>query len=160
TASPGAISTSPAPPGRTSPTTRANPAGARVMACACSIASSATITRNRTMAGELWFYHLERTTLGDALPELLDKTLAKGWRALVRAGSEGRAARIDQMLWSWRDEAFLPHGRWDEPDPERQPILLTLDEDNRNSAQALFTVDGVEPEQPDAFERAVVMFDA
>ncbi|MCW5723598.1 MAG: DNA polymerase III subunit chi [Maricaulaceae bacterium] len=112
------------------------------------------------MAGELWFYHLERTTLGDALPELLDKTLAKGWRALVRAGSEERAAVIDQMLWSWRDEAFLPHGRWDEPDPERQPILLTLDEDNRNSAQALFTVDGVEPEQPDAFERAVVMFDA
>ena len=30
------------------------------------------------MPGELWFYHLERTTLADALPELLEKTLEKG----------------------------------------------------------------------------------
>ena len=30
---------------------------------------------------EVWFYHLERTALDQALPELLEKTLAKGWRA-------------------------------------------------------------------------------
>ena len=35
-------------------------------------------------ACEVWFYHLERTSLDQALPELLEKTLARGWKALVR----------------------------------------------------------------------------
>ena len=36
-------------------------------------------------ACEVWFYHLERTGLDQALPELLEKTLARGWKAIVRA---------------------------------------------------------------------------
>ena len=39
------------------------------------------------MTCEVWFYHLERTGLEQALPELLNKTLARGWRALVRSRS-------------------------------------------------------------------------
>ena len=35
-------------------------------------------------ATEVWFYHLERTGLDQALPELLEKTLQRGWRAVVR----------------------------------------------------------------------------
>jgi DNA polymerase-3 subunit chi len=112
------------------------------------------------MAGELWFYHLERTTLADALPELLEKTLEKGWRALIRAGSETRLKELDQMLWTGRDDSFLAHGLASEPDPDRQPILLSLTEDNANSAQILFALDGVEPGNPDGFERCCVMFDA
>ena len=38
---------------------------------------------------EVWFYHLERTALDQALPELLEKTLAKGWKALVRTTAPG-----------------------------------------------------------------------
>ncbi|WP_421786920.1 DNA polymerase III subunit chi [Hyphobacterium sp.] len=112
------------------------------------------------MPGELWFYHLERTTLADALPELLEKTLDKGWRALVRAGSPDRLKELDQHLWTCRDDSFLAHGRADAPDPERQPVLLSLQEDNLNQAQILFTLDGIAPENPDAFERCCVMFDA
>jgi hypothetical protein len=35
-------------------------------------------------SGEIWFYHLERSTLDQVLPELLDKTLQRGWCARVR----------------------------------------------------------------------------
>ncbi|MEE2524782.1 DNA polymerase III subunit chi [Hyphobacterium sp. HN65] len=112
------------------------------------------------MPGELWFYHLERTTLADALPELLEKTLEKGWRALVRTSSTDRLKELDQRLWTVKEDNFLAHGRSDEPDPDRQPILLSLEEDNANKAQVLFTLDGVEPENPDGFERCCVMFDA
>ena len=35
-------------------------------------------------ACEVWFYHLERTGLDQALPELLEKTLQTGWKANVR----------------------------------------------------------------------------
>ena len=93
------------------------------------------------MSGELWFYHLERTTLADALPELLEKTLQKGWRALVRAPSEARLDHIDTLLWTARDDSFLAHGRWDDGDPERQPILLSIPEGNANKADILFALD-------------------
>ena len=41
-------------------------------------------------ACEVWFYHLERTSLDQALPELLEKTLARGWKAVVRTAFKPR----------------------------------------------------------------------
>ena len=111
------------------------------------------------MSGELWFYHLERTTLADALPELLEKTLAKGWRALVRVGSEDRLKTLDADLWTFRNDSFLPHGVAGGQDDARQPILLTTSEANTNQAQVLFTLDGVMPDAPRAFERCAILFD-
>ena len=59
------------------------------------------------------------------LPELLEKTLARGWKALVRSRERARVEHLDGWLWSYRDESFLPHGTDDEPMAERQPILIT-----------------------------------
>src|SRR6202012_3568684 len=89
-------------------------------------------------ACEVWFYHLERTGLDQALPELLDKTLAKGWKALVRTASAERIEHLDGWLWSSREDGFLPHGVAGEPNATRQPILLTTEAENANAAQALF----------------------
>jgi DNA polymerase-3 subunit chi len=110
-------------------------------------------------ACEVWFYHLERTGLDQALPELLDKTLARGWRAVVRAVSRDRLDHLDGWLWSYRDDSFLPHGVADEPQAARQPILLTLAADNPNQANALFLIDGAEPEAIDGYQRCLVLFD-
>jgi len=51
---------------------------------------------------EVWFYHLERTSLDQVLPELLEKTLARGWKAVVRAGANERIEHLDGWLWSYR----------------------------------------------------------
>lgn len=106
---------------------------------------------------ELWFYHLERTELERALPPLLEKCLQRGWRALVRGGSRERIEALDEALWTYRDESFLPHAR--EGDPTRQPVWLTTDAGNPNAAQALFLIDGAEPGDLSAFERACLLFD-
>ncbi len=108
---------------------------------------------------EVWFYHLERTGLDQALPELLDKTLARGWRAVVRAASADRIEHLDGWLWSYRDDSFLPHGVDHEPNAARQPIVLTLKADNPNGAQALFLIDGAEPGDLDGYDRCLVLFD-
>jgi DNA polymerase-3 subunit chi len=42
------------------------------------------------MTTEVYFYHLERRTLGDVLPTLLERSLERGWRAAVQAASEER----------------------------------------------------------------------
>ena len=108
---------------------------------------------------EVWFYHLERTGLDQALPELLEKTLQKGWRAIVRSPAPERLEQLDGWLWSYRDESFLPHGLHSEPMAERQPVLLTTGNDNANGAQALFLIDGAEPGDLGGYARALVLFD-
>ena len=56
---------------------------------------------------EVWFYHLERATLERVLPDLLEKTLGRGWRAIVRAGSEERLDYINNHLWTYNPNGFL-----------------------------------------------------
>ncbi len=108
---------------------------------------------------EVWFYHLERTGVDQVLPELLDKTLAKGWRAVVRSSAPERLDHLDGWLWSYRDDSFLPHGRAEEPQAERQPIVLTTGQDRPNAAEALFLIDGAEAGALDAYTRCVLLFD-
>lgn len=108
---------------------------------------------------EVWFYHLERTGLDQALPELLEKTLARGWKAIVRATGPQRVEHLDGWLWAYRDESFLPHAPADEPGAARQPILLTTSDENLNAADALFLVDGAEPGELGDYTRCVVLFD-
>lgn len=107
---------------------------------------------------EFWFYHLERTDLERALPPLLERCLQRGWRALVRGGAEERLDALDAVLWSFRDDSFVPHAR-DGASAERQPVLLTTGGGNPNGAQALFLIDGAEPGDLSGFERACLMFD-
>ena len=57
--------------------------------------------------------------LDQALPELLEKTLARGWKALVRARDPERLDHLDGWLWSYRDDSFLPHGVSGEADGAR-----------------------------------------
>lgn len=113
---------------------------------------------------EVLFYHLERAALEDVLPGLLEKTRERGWKALVRAGSEERIAALDAHLWSYRDESFLAHGLDRDAHPAEQPILLTSRAGNPNGAEVLFLVDGSRPEKWDDSEvtaaaRIVLIFD-
>jgi len=108
---------------------------------------------------EVWFYHLERTGVDQALPELLEKTLGRGWRAIVRSPAPERIPHLDGWLWSYRDESFLPHGLDAEPAAARQPIVLTTGFDNPNGANVLFLIDGADPGDLDAYSRCVVLFD-
>jgi DNA polymerase-3 subunit chi len=110
-------------------------------------------------APEIWFYHLERSSLDQVLPGLLEKTRERGWRAVVRAADPRRLDEIDERLWTWRDESFLAHGRASEPHAERQPIVLTETAENPNGAQALFIVDDVELGRTEGYERCFIIFD-
>ena len=107
----------------------------------------------------VWFYHLERSGLDVVLPELLEKTLTMGWRAVVRARARERLEHLDARLWAYRDNSFLAHGLADEPQAGRQPIVLTTETANPNGAAALFLVDGAEAGELDGYARCVVLFD-
>jgi DNA polymerase-3 subunit chi len=108
---------------------------------------------------EVWFYHLERSGLDEVLPELLEKTLSRGWRALVRTRTREKIDHLDGWLWSYRDESFLPHGPDHEPGATRQPVLLSMEMENLNAADALFLIDGAEAGDLGGYARCVVLFD-
>lgn len=108
---------------------------------------------------EVLFYHLERVPLERVLPELLERTLQRGWHAVVQAASEERVDALDSLLWTYRDASFLPHGTAKEGRPERQPVFLTTGETNPNGAQVRFFVDGADADELGTYERAVHLFD-
>lgn len=109
---------------------------------------------------EVFFYHLQRQPLESVLPLLLTKARERGWRAIVRAGTAERLSAIDDSLWSFSDDSFLAHGTDREPDPEDQPVLLTLDEANRNAAAALFLVEGAAPPADlGTYQRVMILLD-
>lgn len=105
---------------------------------------------------DYWFYHLEASTLEGVLPGLLEKTLEKGWRALVKLPQE-KLAEMDAFLWTFRDDAFLPHGRDDEPMETLQPILLSATKDSAEGFDAVFLIDGAELSDMAGVSRAMVM---
>ncbi len=94
---------------------------------------------------EALFYHLERRALEDVLPGLVEKSLARGWRALVRADSAERSDMLDTLLWTYDDRSFLPHAQAGDGDPTRQPVLISVEDVNLNRAEIVFYVGGVLP---------------
>ncbi len=112
------------------------------------------------MTCEVWFYHLERSSLDEVLPELLERTLARGWRAVVRGTDRERLEQLDDRLWTWKPESFIGHALDDAPEPERQPVLLTDTVGApTNCADALFLVDDAEPGELEPFARCLILFD-
>ncbi|MFN3765971.1 MAG: DNA polymerase III subunit chi [Aliihoeflea sp.] len=108
---------------------------------------------------EVLFYHLTESTLEEALPALLEKSVERGWNAVVQTGSAERRDALDAALWTFRDESFLAHAVDTEPHAPENPVLLTVTTNNANGAQIRFMVDGAEAPDLTAYERAVFMFD-
>lgn len=108
---------------------------------------------------EVLFYHLERRPLEEALPALLEKSLERGWKCVVQVGSPERRDALDAQLWTYNDASFLPHGTDAQPQPERQPVLLTTSEANANGASVRFLVDGASVPDASPYARVVHMFD-
>ena len=108
---------------------------------------------------EVLFYHLEHQPLERVLPTLLERTLERGWRAVIQSGNEERLEALDTHLWTYRDDSFLPHGVAKDANASLHPIVLTLEDDNPNSATVRFLVDGASAASLEAYERVVYLFD-
>ncbi len=108
---------------------------------------------------DIAFYHLERARLEQALPKLLEKTLAAGKRALVLAGSEDRVEGLAQALWTYDPASWLPHGTLKDGNPNDQPVWISTEDASANQATFLFLTDGATSQWVDSYERAFELFD-
>ena len=111
---------------------------------------------------ETLFYHLERRTLEDVLPGMVEKSLSRGWRALIRTDSAERSDALDTLLWTYDDHSFLPHAQMGDGEAAMQPVLITMEDGNPNRADIFFYVGGAAPGAWDTvpgLARIVMLFD-
>ena len=111
---------------------------------------------------EIWFYHLQSQPFERALPALIEKAVARGWRVIVQTVDDPRLKAIDDLLWAYLPESFLPHGRSTDVGAEDLPVLLTVGAENANAATLRFYVGGAEVDLDPAgtaYERVIVLFD-
>ncbi|MCW2285570.1 DNA polymerase-3 subunit chi [Rhodoblastus acidophilus] len=110
---------------------------------------------------EVWFYQLQRRRLEQVLPNLVERVLQRGWRAVIQAATPERLATLDDLLWTYAEDSFLPHGGGKNGDPEMQPVWLTLGDDNPNDAQTRFLLEGVEATHfvDHGYQRLIILFD-
>lgn len=108
---------------------------------------------------EVGFYHLTRTSVEQALPQLLGRTLGAKQRAVVVCRDPARLAALDAALWACTDPDWLPHGTAEDGDADLQPIWLAGEPEAQNGARYLFLVAAVEPVALAGFERVFDLFD-
>ena len=111
---------------------------------------------------ETLFYHLERRSLEDVLPGLVEKSLQRGWRAAIKTDSSERSDALDTLLWTYDDQSFLPHAQLGDGEASGQPVLITVEDGNPNAAQIFFYVGGAQPSDWSVLgelARVVLLFD-
>jgi DNA polymerase III subunit chi len=111
---------------------------------------------------EIRFYHLERRKLEDALPALLEEALTGGARVVVEATSPELVDALDERLWTYSDDSFLPHGTARDGEPDAQPVYLTSGRENPNGAVWRVLVGGARalPALTEGgYERIALIFD-
>jgi DNA polymerase-3 subunit chi len=108
---------------------------------------------------EIGFYHLRTMPLDRALPKLLERALAEKHRVVVMAGSTERVDHLDELLWTYDEASFLPHGSARDGNAEAQPVWLTTADENPNRATMLVLVDGAQSAHLSDYARCCDIFD-
>jgi DNA polymerase-3 subunit chi len=109
---------------------------------------------------ELLFFHLQSRPLEQVLPTILDRALSRGQKVVVEVSSQERLSAVDDHLWTYSDESFLPHVTAMEADAASSPVVLTTHPHNPNAAQVRICAEGVRiPDAMQDYERVVLIFD-
>jgi DNA polymerase-3 subunit chi len=119
---------------------------------------------DRRAMTDLRFYHLQRRKPEEALPAILEEALRQGLTVTIEAPEREWIEALNERLWTYSDESFLPHGAMRDGEPETQPIFLTTEGDNPNGARLRILLRGAKAapilaDAPTAYERIVILFD-
>jgi DNA polymerase-3 subunit chi len=89
------------------------------------------------------FYTLAPQAGGDRFVltcRLVERIHGEGLRILIHVPGADEARHLDRLLWTWRQESFLPHGLVGETDAELTPILITRDGAPESEDQVLINL--------------------
>ncbi len=99
------------------------------------------------------FYILSEQARGNRYQfacRLVDKIYGQGRRVYIHAGSDAEVHHLDRLLWTFREQSFIPHGRLGDADLELTPVLLGWQRDPQHEEDVLINF---APEVPEFFSR-------
>lgn len=102
------------------------------------------------------FYSLKQHSPGDRFLlacRLVERIHGAGHRILIHAPDQEQARHLDQLLWTFRQQSFLPHGPAADSDLELTPILISHDDNPRQENQVLINLSLEIPDFFGSFER-------
>lgn len=91
---------------------------------------------------------------------LAEKIFRKGHRIYVHAGEEAEARHLDRLLWTFRDQSFLPHQLTASEVAQETPILIGWREAPTAEDDVLINLAPEVPEFFSRFERVAEPVDA
>ena len=108
---------------------------------------------------EIRFYHLLKTPEAQALPQIAMKAWQANGPVVIKAADDAAVAALNDALWAFRPEAFLPHGSKVDGNAARQPVWLTDGDDNPNGAKTLIVAAGAVAGSVEGYALCCLMLD-
>ena len=88
------------------------------------------------------------------------KAWAKGRRVLIHTRSTEDAKHMDRLLWTFRDQSFVPHGLIENTNPELNPVLISSTGDAGAEHDVLVNLADEVPNFFSRFERVAECVDS
>ena len=105
-------------------------------------------------------YQLSKSLWVKSFPKLLEGIVNRGNKVLVYCESDEFMAKLDDLLWTFEQLAFLPHATYKDERKEEQPILLNTTESNPNNSNVLAIAGKFLPKELTKFEKIVLMYES
>lgn len=99
------------------------------------------------------FYTLDPASPGDRYLltcRLVERTYAEHLRVLIHCPDTAAAEHLNRLLWTFRQDSFIPHGLVGQTDQALTPVLIGRDGTPANEDQVLINLC---PETPPFFSR-------
>jgi DNA polymerase-3 subunit chi len=88
--------------------------------------------------------------------EIAEHTYAQGDSLQIIALDEEQAARLDDLLWTYKPDTFVPHGRWKSMDNgSDQPVVITTRKEPVPGIASLLTMDYCPIEMVQQFSKVI-----
>ena len=90
-----------------------------------------------------------------ALCAQVERAYEAGERVYVWASSEAQARHLDELLWEFREDAFVPHGLWQGEPGFDDPVAVGWRPVNPNGATCLVLARDASPEDVRGYARVI-----
>lgn len=110
---------------------------------------------------QIIFYNTAPLQVENTLFNLIEKSIENGYKSLLLFNDKDKCSAIDEKLWTYKQNSFLPHLSEDEKisDEIDIPIYLSTKNENPYKAELLFSIDGFLPDNINNFERVIIIVD-
>jgi len=90
---------------------------------------------------------------------LTDKAYRQGRKVYIHTSSQAEAQMLDRLLWTFRDQSFVPHGIAGATDPDITPVIIGEQEPPEQADDVLINLSAEVPPFFSRFERVAEIVD-